>query len=586
MSAATTERRRADAQFAVPPSTLLLGKLAALRRRHVAVAVLTGIAMAVAVAIELGALAMFFDWWLELPYGVRLLSLIVQLAVFTFILLTMIVRPLVRRPDDDELALMMERARPEFRGRLIAAIQLTRSADVAPGTSSTIVDALVEETEAHAQPVDFPKIVPLDRLRRFGMLALVVLAMGLGGFIYGRAVTVDLLKRVFLSNIPVPRKTRVVVIDGNKIVGRGDSVRLEAFAQGIVPGTGQVEVRYRTRRTQSYPLEQNRDNKIHFGRTIENVQESFTYTIFLNDGHSDAFTVTTVPRPTVATMECEQVFPAYTGLAPVKRPLGDLALLAGSTLKLNITATKDLQSAAIRLSGIDAEIPLQLSDSRKLAGEFVIPPKGLNGFSIAMLDTESMESRDTAVYRIDVIPDKPPAVKITYPERREELITRHATMIVGIDALDDFAISRLRLRYKIASDPAQLASQTPPATSQFVGAVSGRYLEGAVELDLEEANPQRVRRRLEWKIGDFRPTFSEGTAIEYWIEAEDNNNATGPGITSSEHQLAKVVSEAEKRADLLNRAGDTLGSITDVTSDQEKLNRNLGTIIREKTGSR
>jgi hypothetical protein len=411
--------------------------------------------------------------------------------------------------------------------------------------------------------------------------------MGLGGFIYGRAVTVDLLKRVFLSNAPVPRKTRVVVIDGNRIVGRGDSVRLEAFAQGIIPGTGQVEVRYPSRRTQSYPLEQNRDNKIHFGRTIENVQESFIYTIFLNDGHSDTFTVTTVPRPAVATMECEQVFPAYTGLPPAKRPLGDLALLAGSTLKLNITATKDLQNAAIRLSGVDAELPLHLDPAqpRKLSGEFVVPPKGLNGFSIAMLDTENMESRDSAVYRVDVIPDKAPTVKITYPERKEELITRHATMIIGIDALDDFAIAKLRLRYKIASDPAHLASPTPPAAAQFVGAVS-RYIEDVIELDLEEANPQRVRRRLEWKIGEFRPTLSEGTAIEYWIEAEDNNNATGPGIASSEHQLAKVVSEAEKRADLLNRAGDTLGSITDVTSDQEKLNRNLGTIIREKTGSR
>ena len=582
MSAVTTKRRGSEMRFAVQPSELLLGKLAALRRRHVAVAVLTGLAMIVAVSIELGALAMFFDWWLNLPYGLRLLSLIVQLTVFTFILLKMVVHPLLRQPDDDDLALMVERARPEFRGRLIAATQLTRSPGVAPGTSAAMVDALVEETEAHAQPVDFRRIVPLDRLRRFGMLALIVFVMGLGGFIYGRAVTVDLLKRVLLSNVPVPRKTRVVVIDGDKIVGRGDSVRLEAFAQGIIPGTGQVEIRYPSRRTQSYPLEQNRDNKIHFGRTIENVQESFTYTLFLNDGHSDTFTVTTVPRPTVATMECEQVFPAYTGLPPTKRPVGDLALLAGSTLKLNITATKDLQGAAIRLSGVDAEIPLQLKDPRKLAGEFVVPPKGLNGFSIFMLDTENMESRDSAVYRVDIVPDKAPVVKITYPERKEELITRHATMIIGIDALDDFAIAKLRLRYKIASDPAQLSLPAPPAASQFVGAVA-RYIEDAIELDLEDANPQRVRRRLEWKIGEFRPTLSEGTAIEYWIEAEDNNNATGPGIASSEHQLAKVVSEAEKRADLLNRAGDTLGSISDVTTDQEKLNRNLGTIIREKT---
>jgi hypothetical protein len=587
MSMVATETRPARPQLAVQPSILLQRKLAAMRRRHLTVAVLTGVAMALAVGVELLALAMFFDWWLDLPYGVRLLLLIVQFAVFTFILLTMVVRPWLRQPDDDELALMVERARPEFRGRLIATIQLTRSSEVAPGTSAAMVDALVEETEAHAQPVDFAKIIATDRLQRFGLVALVVLVMGFGGFAYGRSVAVDLLKRVFLSNIPVPRKTRVVVLDGNKVVGRGDSVRLEAYAQGIIPRTGRVEVRYRTRRTQSYSLEQNRDNKIHFGKTIDNVQESFTYTMFLNDGHSETYTVNTLARPTVAAMECEQIFPAYTSLAPVKRPLGDLALLAGSTLKLKIAATKDLQKAAIRFSGVQGEIPLQLdlAQPRALNGEFVVPPKGMNGFSIYMLDTENMESQETAVYRVDVIPDKPPVVKITYPERKEELITRHAIMIVGIDALDDFAIAKLRLRYKIAPDAAQLA-QPSPAASQFVGPVAGRYVDGAIELDLESENPQHVRRRLEWKIGEFRPTLSEGTVIEYWLEAEDNNSATGPGITSSEHLLAKVVSEAEKRADLLNRAGDTLGSISDVASDQEKLNRNLGAIIREKTGSR
>jgi len=193
-----------------------------------------------------------------------------------------------------------------------------------------------------------------------------------------------------------------------------------------------------------------------------------------------------------------------------------------------------------------------------------VPPKGINGFSIQMLDTESMESRDSAVYRIDIIPDRPPTVKITYPERKEELVTRQATMIIGIDALDDFAIAKARLRYKV--DTVDTGT------------------EKVIELDLEGDNPQRLRRRHEWKLGDFRPTLSEGSTIEYWIEVEDNNDATGPGMTATEHQLAKVVSEAEKRADLLNRAGDTLGSISDVAADQEKLNRNLGAIIREKTG--
>src|SRR5688500_4486150 len=103
MSAATTERRERDMRFAVQPSALWLGTLDALRRRRLAGAVLPGLAMLVAGSIELGALAMFFDWWLNLPYGLRLLSLIVRLAVFTLILLKLVVHPFLRQPDDDDL---------------------------------------------------------------------------------------------------------------------------------------------------------------------------------------------------------------------------------------------------------------------------------------------------------------------------------------------------------------------------------------------------------------------------------------------------------------------------------------------------
>jgi hypothetical protein len=74
--------------------------------------------------------------------------------------------------------------------------------------------------------------------------------------------------------------------------------------------------------------------------------------------------------------------------------------------------------------------------------------------------------------------------------------------------------------------------------------------------------------------------------VEYWVEATDNNHATGPGVGTSERQFAKIVSEADKRADLLNRAGDYIGSVNDVATDQEKVSRNLGAIIREKTATK
>jgi len=573
-----------------PPSRFLAVKMAALRRKQIATSALTGLAMTLGVGVELLALAMFVDWWLDLAWGLRLLVLLAQAGVATYLLIRFVARPLIHPPDDDEMALMVEKARSVFRSRLIAAVQLSRPGAITSGTSVAMAGALIEETEAIAAPMDFNAVVQTDKLKRLGALAGTVTILGVAGLMFGGTVSADLLKRVFLSTTPVPRKTRVNVVGGNKVIGRGDSIRLEAWVAGVIPASGKLEIRYSGRRVQEFNLEQDRENRRRFGRTIENVQDSFSYVFHLNDGDSPAYQVKTIPRPTILSMECGQEFPAYTRFPPVKRSLGDLSLLAGSRLKIKAVATKTLKTAAIRFVGttaastsvaslngekavvrrdaaIDAPVrtialTITGKNATELSGSFVIPAKGLAGFSVQMLDTEGMESRDSAVYRIDTIPDKPPVIRITYPDRKEELLTRQATLPVAFEASDDFAIAKLRLRYKVDT--------------------VDESAEKTIELDLEGENPQRFKRRHEWKIGGFSPLLAEGSKIEYWIEAEDNNDATGPGIGSSEHYFAKVVSESEKRTDLLNRAGDYLGSISDVASDQEKLNQKLGAVIREK----
>src|SRR5882762_7732403 len=134
----------------VRPNAVLSRKILALRRRHVSVAVLTGLAIAISVLVELLALEMFADWWLELPWTARLFLLLVQAALFAGILVRLVLLPFLRQPDDDEVALMVEKARPKFRSRLIASLQLTRPGAIQPGSSAEMVDALVEETETMA----------------------------------------------------------------------------------------------------------------------------------------------------------------------------------------------------------------------------------------------------------------------------------------------------------------------------------------------------------------------------------------------------------------------------------------------------
>mgnify|MGYP003337804374 FL=1 len=129
-------------------------------------------------------------------------------------------------------------------------------------------------------------------------------------------------------------------------------------------------------------------------------------------------------------------------------------------------------------------------------------------------------------------------------------------MLVGFEAFDDFAINKVFLKYRIEGGD-----------------------EKSVEMILEDTTQRAMRRRYDWKVGAIKPLVPIGNSIEYWIEVQDNNNVTGPGIGSSEHYAAKVVSDEEKRADLMNRVGDYIGNVGDVAKDQETLNKRLGNVI-------
>lgn len=555
-------RTASTSEAPVQSSALLAEKISAVRRKQVGVAAGTGAAMAVGAFLILLAMAMLLDWWLDLPRAARAAMLASILGGTGFLVWRFIATPLLRQPDDDAVALTVEKARPQFRSRLISSIQFPRPGVIAPGTAASLARMTIAETEELARPMDFTEAIPTREFQKTSMWAVAVLALSLFAFMYGGQVTIDLLKRAFLSSTLVPRHTRVDVLTGDTRIGRGDTLRVEAVARGVIPRAGRLVVRMSGRRTQEFSLE--RDKEGRFARSLENVQQSFDYTVKLNDGVSRAHHVEVVPRPTTASIECEQIFPAYTRLPNAKRALGDLSILAGSRLKLTAMATRDVQEAAIHLASLSNDVPIQINatNRRELRAEFGIPAKGLTGFSVDMVDTSGMESRDAAVYRIDVIPDRAPKVRIGYPDRREELVTRAAVQPIGFEASDDFQIAKARLRYRVGeAEDAEIKT---------------------IELELGTNVVKQMRNVYEWSIRDFQPPLVEGTRIEYWLEMEDNNDVTGPGLGATEHQLLRVVSESEKRADLLNRAGDFIGTINDVAGDQEKLNANLGAIILER----
>lgn len=554
---------QAPSNMVIEGSPVIGRGLARVRIKHVAVTWGQGLGLAVGAIVLLLAAEMLVDWLVELPWGVRAGLLMLGIVGVGGIALRYVLWPVVRGPDDDELALMVERAEPGLSTRLIASVQLTRPGALPAGSSLSLVRAMVLEAEELAAGIDWGKVVGIERVAKMMAISGSILLLGLALYAWGGQTSRDLLKRAFLSNAPVPRKTRVVCESQNQVIAIGDSVTLSALAEGIKPPGGMVRISYDSGRSQSFAMDRLEQPGNRYTRQIESVQDSFTYIVHLNDGRSEPYRVEALPRPAVATIECVQVFPRYTKLEPVRRAVGDLALLDGSRLQIKATASKAIQKASMWVSGGPQEQPLAIggADKRQLTGTIEVR-KGMSGFSLRLRDEHNIESRDEAVYRIEVQEDKPPTVRITWPDRREELVTQVARLLVAFEAADDYAIGKVRLHYKIE------------------GVDGGR--EQRQELDMGGHTPKSLRRRYEWPIGKLVSAVPLGSSIEYWIEVEDTNDVSGPGVAESDHYMARVVSEVEKRQDLMNRLNDYLGTITDVTGDQERLNQALGQIILEK----
>ena len=546
-------------------SDVLREKLSLVRRRTAVVDVLDGGCRVLLAIVCAFAAIMLLDWFCELPWIMRLIFLALTLSAVGYLIVTRVMFPLWQMPDEDELALRVQRHEPQLGSRLIAAIQLTRAQVLSAGASGSMVRALVSQTEAMTAPIDFRRIVQLDSLRRTGIIAGVVVVLALIAMTCAGADGRDLLERALLvPGVDVPRRTHVELLTANpKIIGKGDPVELRARAIGIVPPNGSIALSYDGERDSvQLPIGAVADVPGEFAATISSVSQSFTYRIRLNDGRSEEGHIRASVRPAITKLAIQQFYPAYTHLAAIQRMPNDLQLLAGSRLAFHISSSSPLHSATpdVRAGSHlifhspkgDVLQPLTLGGTAELNTRLPIEvPVDATGLAVVLVDADGLESAEPVVYPITILPDQPPTVSVTFPLKKEELSTSLAQLIVGVDARDDFALDRVRFCYRVMS-PSDSAGDSPPVDASDVKAT------GTIEFQLG-GTPRQFKGRYPFDLATLQPRPVEGGSVEWWLEAQDTNNVTGPGRASSDHFLTRIASEAEGASGLVQPIVGTHG---------------------------
>ena len=552
--------------ISIPQNTIrvLRNKLARTRLSILAVELARRIAITFSVLVTLLTSLLFLDLLADLDIQTRSLLLFSIITLTAILTIWSLFSLITKWKNDETLALEIERKNKDFDSRLISSIQFAkRQAAFPENAPMSMIHNMILETKDVSKKFNFLKIVNPKALTRATLIFFVIIITS-GIWVYSEKDNIPILvKRALGEQIEIPRDTTIIEEPNISKVGIGDNIQMtfKVKSKKTSELKANLNIEYNSGRNVKVSLERTEKEPDTYTGTIEDVPESFSFDAQIDDAKTETLTVTAIERPTIKNISATQVYPEFTKQSPTNHVPGDFTFFPGSEVTINIESSKELDSGNLKFLGLDNQMPLSVNEANKKEGvaKIKIPSQSLSGFSVSLTDSEEMDSKNNAIYKISLLTDLPPEIRITYPKRSEELVTRKATLLIKYEAIDRFGVNSINLKYKREEN-------------EIV----------TIPLMKEESSKKQISDSYEWNLGSLKTGLSEGDQIEYWLEASDQN-ISGLNISSSEKLSLKVVTPEEKRADLLGRTSDALGSVDEATNDQENLNKDLESIIRKNT---
>ena len=552
--------------ISIPQNTIrvLRNKLARTRFSILAVELARRIAITFSVLVTLLTSLLFLDLLADLDIQTRSLLLFSIITLTAILTIWSLFSLITKWKNDETLALEIERKNKDFDSRLISSIQFAkRQAAFPENAPMSMIHNMILETKDASKKFNFLKIVNPKALTRATLIFFVIIITS-GIWVYSEKDNIPILvKRALGEQIEIPRDTTIIEEPNISKVGIGDNIQMtfKVKSKKTSELKANLNIEYNSGRNVKVSLERTEKEPDTYTGTIEDVPESFSFDAQIDDAKTKTLTVTAIERPTIKNISATQVYPEFTKQSPTNHVPGDFTFFPGSEVTINIESSKELDSGNLKFLGLDNQMPLSVNEANKKEGvaKIKIPSQSLSGFSVSLTDSDEMDSKNNAIYKISLLTDLPPEIRITYPKRSEELVTRKATLLIKYEAIDRFGVNSINLKYKREEN-------------EIV----------TIPLMKEESSKKQISDSYEWNLGSLKTGLSEGDQIEYWLEASDQN-ISGLNISSSEKLSLKVVTPEEKRADLLGRTSDALGSVDEATNDQENLNKDLESIIRKNT---
>lgn len=384
-------------------------------------------------------LACLVDLWLPFGRAVRV-AVALTLAAGGLTALLLILRTLFRRRTPTAVAALVERHFPELDNRLINVVQL------AAEPADVLARAYVDQGVPAWQGLDWRRLRNPGRVVRAwsGAVGLALLwALSLALVSPGWNIAARRLLNPFSSLAPSALALLIDVKPGHATVNRGDPLTIVCDARGLAGQKVTLEWRPDHDRAATLTLGSLTGGAADtFSYTFAHVADGCTYRLRAGDAQpSDRFRVTVRPPLAFASVKAHITPPPYTGL-----PARDADLLAArltvpqhARLDITLAANRPLAAGSLRLDD-QAPVALALAKDTAAAGLAVA-----SGRVVRVSATDADGATVSAEFPLDLIPDRPPTIRLIAPLGRVALPSG-GTPRIQFEATDDYGLSRLAVQ--------------------------------------------------------------------------------------------------------------------------------------------
>ncbi len=439
--------------------------------------------------------------------------------------------------DDHAVAARIEAAHPELRSCLLTAIE--QRAESPLGRLSYLQDAVIGQALRHAYGHAWERIVPTRRIATAMMANAAALLLLL--FVLARLSSVSSARATLAASArsgdpaAASGEFSVTVEPGDTEVEKGTSLLVLARYAGAQPADATLIYHSASGDPSRLPMTKSLDDPVFGGRTAA-IETPLDYQVQLGEFTSARFHVGVFEYPKLVRADARLVYPSYTGLD--ERTIEDVRTISaveGTELTLICHLNKPVASAMLTQKNGDPITCHRRPDAPRDA--HVAPDvKTADGqdatadeepvyqatlvcdrsrrLRLRLVDAEGRENKSPAEFVINVLPNKPPDLKLAFPAHDIEVSPLEETDLKAT-AWDDFGLERFGLTFSMAG-----GEPTEVVLGERAAAKERHELAHVIRMEELQAEPDQL--------------------LSYHFWAEDRDAAGNPRRTLSDMYFAEV----------------------------------------------